>query len=166
MDNGQKPRAANGQDRMNPPPPKPKYLPNALWHLVRAHPGAIIVSGLVLALISALVSVFFLHLNSSQDCLVSPSVPFQKRYLDHLENFGDQEYLFVVIQTGGTEEGKKRAIAFAQRLDARLEEHPTLIQAVYYRISPRDLGDGALLFASPEEARTLTETVFFSGAVH
>ena len=133
----------------------------ALWRLIYAHPGAVIASGIILALISALVAVFFLHLNSNQDHLVSSSVPYQKRYLDHLENFGDQEYLFVVIQTGGTEEGKNRAIQFAERLNGRLSEHPALIQAVYYRISSRDLGDGALLFASPEEAQALSGTICY-----
>ncbi len=161
MDNDQKSGAANSQDRMKQPPPKRALVLNLLWRLIRRHPGLIIASGLGLALISALVSVFFLHLNSNQDALVSPSVPFQKRYLEHLENFGDQEYLFVVIQTGGTEEGKKRAAEFAERLNARLQKQPDLIQAVYYSISPADLGDGALLFASPDEALKLTRMISF-----
>jgi len=146
---------------MKQPPEKRNFFMAVLWRLVRDHPGLLIVTGLGLALISTLISVFFLHLNSNQDCLVSPSVPFQKRYLEHLENFGDQEYLFVVIQTGGTEAGKKQATQFAERLNTRLQKHPDLIQAVYYSISPKDLGDGALLFASPEEARTLTNMISF-----
>ena len=161
MDNGQKPGTENGQNRMKQPSKKREYVLNLLWRLVHQHPALLIVSGLGLALISALISVFFLHLNSNQDSLVSPSVPFQKRYLEHLENFGDQEYLFVVIQTGGTEDGKKKATLFAEHLDARLLKHPDLIQAVYYRISPADLGDGALLFASPEEAQNLTHIISF-----
>ena len=161
MDNGQKPGSANRQDRMKQPPKKRAYGLSLLWRLIRHHPGLIIVSGLGLALISALVSAFFLHLNSNQDSLVSPSVPFQKRYLEHLENFGDQEYLFSVIQTDGTEKGKKRATEFAQRLNTRLQKQPDLIQAVYYRISSQDLGDGALLFASPEEALKLTRMISF-----
>ena len=56
---------------------------------------------------------------------------------------------------------KKQAIQFAQQLNVRLAEHPTLIQAVYYRILARDLGDGALLFASPEEAKTFSGTLCF-----
>jgi len=161
MDNDQKPWAPNGQNRMKQAPKKREYFLNLLWRLVSHHPGLLIVSGLGLALISALISLFFLHMNSNQDNLVSPSVPFQKRYLENLENFGDQEYLFVVIQTGGTEEGKKQAIQFAEELNARLLKHPDLIQAVYYRISSEDLGDGALLFASPEEARTLSRIISY-----
>lgn len=134
---------------------------SALWRQIALHPGTIIALGLTLALISALSAVFFLRLNSNQDRLVSPEVPFHKRYLENLKNFGDQEHLYVVIKTGGTEEGKKKAEQFAESLNQRLLQHPDLIQAIYYRILPRDLGDGALLFASPEEAKTLAETVVF-----
>ena len=58
-------------------------------------------------------------------------------------------------------EGKTRAAQFAERLNGRLQEYPDLVQAVYYRISPDDLGNGVLLFASPEEARMLTRTISF-----
>ena len=136
-------------------------LLTSLWRLVSAHPGAVITAGLILAIISASLSFVFLRLNSNQDRLVSPDVPFQKRYLEHLKNFGDQEYLYVVIKTGGTEAGKQKAIQFAEALNRRLARHQDLIQAVYYRISAKDLGSGALLFASPQEAETLSKTILF-----
>ncbi|MCG6879403.1 MAG: MMPL family transporter [Deltaproteobacteria bacterium] len=147
---------------MNRPSKKREYIAlRILWRLVHHYPVILILSGLAVALISAWGATYFLHLNSNQDSLVSPSVPFQKRYLENLKNFGDQEYLFVVIQTGGTKEGKMRAAQFAERLNARLQKYPDLVQAVYYRVSPDDLGNGVLLFASPEEARTLTHIISF-----
>ena len=136
-------------------------LLTSLWRLVSAHPGAVIAAGLILAIMSASLSFIFLRLNSNQDNLVSPDLPFQKRYLAHLKNFGDQEYLYVVIKTGGTEAGKKNAIQFAEALNRRLAQHQELIQAVYYRISAMDLGSGALLFASPQEAEALSKTILF-----
>ena len=136
-------------------------LLNWLWRLVSAHPGAVIAAGLILAIISASLSFLFLRLNSDQDKLVSPDVPFQKKYIEHLKNFGDQEYLYVVIKTGGTEAGKKKSIQFAEALNRRLAQHQDLIQAVYYRISAEDLGSGALLFASPQEAKALSKTILF-----
>jgi hopanoid biosynthesis associated RND transporter like protein HpnN len=136
-------------------------LLNSLWRLVSGHSGAVIGVGLALAALSTAASFLFLGLNSDQDKLVSPNTPFHKRYLEHLNNFGDQEYLYVVIQTGGTEEGKRRAIAFAEDLNRRLSRHPDLIHAVYFRISPSDLGPGALFFASPEKAEALCGTIRF-----
>jgi len=117
--------------------------------------------GLILAILSGAAAFLFLGLNSDQDKLVSPDTPFHKRYLGHLNNFGDQEYLYVVIKTGGHENGKERTMAFAEALNRRLCQRPDLIQAVYFRISPADLGDGALLFASQQEARALSGTIRF-----
>jgi len=67
----------------------------------------------------------------------------------------------VVIKTGGTEEGKRRAIAFAEDLNRRLRQHPELIGAVYFRVSPADLGNGALLFVPVAEAVALSDTIRF-----
>ncbi|HEJ84130.1 MAG TPA: RND transporter [Desulfobacteraceae bacterium] len=136
-------------------------LLKSLWRLVSVHAGAVIGAGLTLAILSAAAAFFFLGLNSDQDKLVSPDTPFHKRYLEHLKNFGDQEYLYVVIQTDGTQEGRKRTIAFAEDLNRRLSRHPDLIHAVYFRISPADLGPSALFFASQEEAEALSGAIRF-----
>lgn len=132
-----------------------------LWRVVSQYPGTVIGLGALVAILSVFAAFSFLELNSDQDRLVSPEVPFQKRYLSHLENFGDQEYLYVVIKTDGAREDKQTAIEFADSLNAHLQLHPDLIEAVYYRISLDDLGDAALLFASPEEASLLSDTVVF-----
>jgi len=134
-------------------------LLNAVWRVVSVHSWMVIGVGLILAVLSSVAAFLFLDLNSDQDKLVSPDTPFHKRYLTHLKNFGDQEYLYVVIKTGGSEDGKKRAIAFAEDLHNRLSLHPKLIQAVYFRMAPTDLGNSALLFASPQEAEALTGTI-------
>ena len=131
----------------------------SLWRLISGRPWMVLGIGATLAILSAAASFFFLGLNSDQDKLVSADTPFHKRYLAHLENFGDQEYLYVVIRTGGTEEGKQRAIVFAEDLNRRLSQHPDLIQAVYFRMSPTDMGPGALLFASRQEAEALCGTI-------
>jgi uncharacterized protein len=136
-------------------------LLRGIWRLVSSRPGWVLGAGTALAVLSAAAAFLFLGLNSDQDTLVSPDTPYHKRYLAHLENFGDQEYLYVVIHTQGTEKGKERAIAFAEDLNKRLRGHPELIHAVYFRVSPTDLGRGALLFASTEEAKTLSGTIRF-----
>ena len=114
---------------------------------------------LILTAVSVWAAASYLRLNSDQDRLVSPDLPFQKQYLDHLENFGDQEYLYVVIKSPDeenvaeppgrgpvpepiSENGRKRAILFADSLAAKLAEHPEMIRKMYYRITADDLGDG------------------------
>ncbi len=128
-----------------------KKLFEKLWALVSAAPGWILVGALLLAALSVLASVLFLHLDSDQDRLVSPDVPFQKRYLEHLENFGDQEYIYAVIEVDETAESREQARQFADALAERLKQRPDLVEAIYYRIGATDLGEGFLYYASEQE---------------
>ncbi len=133
----------------------------AVWRMVSTFPRATVTIATILALASALFSFLYLNVNSDQDRLVSPNAPFHKRYLAHIKNFGDQEYLYIVIQTGDTEAGMLKAEQFAEAVAARLRKSPELIYAIYYRISSDDLGPGALYYASPKELKTLTDTMTF-----
>jgi hopanoid biosynthesis associated RND transporter like protein HpnN len=129
------------------------------WRLVRRAPGSLVIAALLLTLVSALTAIFFLHLDSDQDNLVSHDLPFQERYLENLENFGDQEYLYVVIETDASTTERRRAEQFTERLAERLKAHPELIRHTYYRITPDDLGNQALYFMSLNEAKGLAGTV-------
>jgi hypothetical protein len=122
-------------------------------------PRLLICCALLLTLISTLAAVFFLRLDSDQDKLVSRDLPYQKRYLESLRNFGDQEYLYVVIEADGSLASRRRAERFADRMAERLGAHPELIRAIYYRITAGDLGDPALYFASLEELQNLSGMV-------
>ena len=130
-----------------------------LWKTVSSYPYTVIGIGIFLAVASAVSAFFFLQINSNQDNLVSSSLPFHEKYLEQIKNFGDQEYLYVVIKTGGTEEGKKKAIQFAESLNSRLSAHPELISAVYYCLSEKDMGDHALYFTSLNEAKQLSAAI-------
>jgi len=132
-----------------------------LWLLVSRYPALIVTAGVGIAAVSVLLALTYLQLDSDQNSLVSPELPFHKRYLHHLENFGDQEYFYVVIRTGGTEEGKKEAEQFAERMAQELHKHSELIQKLYYKISAKDFGDGTLLFATPAEAKALSDMVVY-----
>jgi hopanoid biosynthesis associated RND transporter like protein HpnN len=126
-----------------------------LWRLVHRTPRLLIACALVLTLVSALAAVFFLRLDSDQDKLVSQDLSYQKQYLATLKNFGDQEYLYVVIEGDGSPASRRQAERFADRMAERLRAHPELIRAIYYRITADDLGDKALYFASLEEVESL-----------
>lgn len=125
----------------------------AIWNLVRKAPVLVVVCGIFLAAVSGISSALWLKLDSDQDNLISHELSFQKRNLEQISNFGDQEYMFVVIKTGGTESGKQRAAQFASALDRKLKKHPELVRAVHYAMSARDMGPGVLMFASPDELK-------------
>jgi hopanoid biosynthesis associated RND transporter like protein HpnN len=132
-----------------------------LFRFVAGRPRSVLALGMALAVASAVYAGLCLKLDSDQDSLVSPDLPYQKNYLKQMENFGDQEYLFLVIRTGGGEEGKDKAARFAETVAARLAARPDLIQAVHYKLTAAEMGDGALYFASLDEARALAQAVAF-----
>jgi len=136
-------------------------LLRSLWFLVSRFPAVIVATGIGVAAISILLALAYLQLDSDQNSLVSSDLAFHKRYLQHLQNFGDQEYFYVVIRTGGTEEGKQEAEQFAEQMARELRRHPQLIQTLYYKISAKDFGDGTLLFATPAEAKALSDMVVY-----
>ncbi len=126
-----------------------------LWHLISRAPRSVVWCAVFLAAASTLVSVLFLRLDSDQDKLVSRDLPYQQRYLEVLRNFGDQEYLYVVIQAGAEEQGRTRARAFADALATRLKAAPDQIQEIHYRTTASDLGPQALYYAPLKEAKSL-----------
>ncbi|SMF41462.1 MMPL family transporter [Desulfovibrio gilichinskyi] len=127
------------------------FLILGLWRMVRTCPGTVVICGLILAIICGVSSALYLKLDSDQDNLISHNLPFQKRNLEQIKNFGDQEYMFVVIETGGTEQGKKQAALFATSLADKLQKKPNIIKEVHYAMSAKDMGPGVLMFASESE---------------
>lgn len=125
----------------------------SILNMVRRYPVAIIVCGILLAAVCAGSSALWLKLDSDQDNLISHNLPFQKRNIEQIKNFGDQEYMFVVIKTGGTEEGKATAATFATTLAEKLEKRPDLVREVHYAMSAKDMGPGVLMFATPDQLR-------------
>jgi hopanoid biosynthesis associated RND transporter like protein HpnN len=113
----------------------------------------------LLALVAAGYAGMFLQISSDQDKLVAPNLPFQRQYLDYVKNFGDQENIYVIIETGGNDKGKAAAAKFANRLAERLAKYPSQLKSVHYRITPSDLGDSALLYAPTEALNKLTASI-------
>ena len=65
----------------------------------------------------------------------------------------------MVIETGGTDKGREQAALFAASLANKLEANRTIIREVYYAMSARDMGPGALMFASKDELRDFVKLV-------
>ncbi len=134
-------------------------LLRGIWQLVATRSRAIVGTAFLLALLSGAYAFQCLRMNGNQDHLVSPDVPFQKTYLEHLNNFGDQEFLYVVIETGGSEAGRERAILFAEKLAEKLRGFPDRIKAVHYRLSMEELGDGALFYAPLDVVESISDLI-------
>lgn len=127
-------------------------LLEALAGLVLRRHGAVLAVSLALAVAGGVAAGLFLGIDSNQDKLVSSELDYQRRFLDYLEEFGDQDYLYVVVDKG---QDPSRARAFAEELGAELRQAPEHFERVQVRSEAADFGDNLLLLAPPEEFERL-----------
>ncbi|HLU47691.1 MAG TPA: hypothetical protein VK116_06395, partial [Planctomycetota bacterium] len=118
-----------------------------LARAVARHPRSILLVGVLLALLGSVLASFRLELKADQNDLVGADLEYNQLYLRFLEEFGDLEFLYVVVPTG---ENPKRAIdtvdAIAKELEPLMRAGPRgeepLVQEVFYRIAPETLRYG------------------------
>lgn len=120
--------------------------------LARERTKTVLAVGVSLALLSGLLAATQLRMDSNQDHLISRELPYQDRYLSFLEEFGDLECLYAVI------DGRKnpaQARAFADALAAGLRAQPEHFSQVHARVETSDFGGNLLLLAPEAELQEL-----------
>jgi predicted RND superfamily exporter protein len=68
--------------------------------IVTVHFWKVVAIAVALTVLSGAYAAVTLKLNANLDELVSEKLDYHKRYLDFLEEFGDEEYLYVVVDAG------------------------------------------------------------------
>ncbi len=111
-------------------------------HLSARRSGLVIASFVVLALLALAATFVRLELRTDQNELVSTDAEYHQRYVDYLEAFGDQEYLYLVIEVDGDPARAARAAEEIAAELARMTEH---IREVHYRVPPGAFADRFLL---------------------
>lgn len=96
------------------------WLLSLLARLATEHPSRVLAAALVLALVSVGLALTSLRCTTNQDDLISTELAYKQDYEQFKTEFGDQEYLWVVIDTRAS--GEAQAEAFAHALYARLIE--------------------------------------------
>ena len=96
-----------------------------------------------------------LDFKTDQNDLVAADLEYNQRYLDFLDEFGDLEFLYVVIETGADQQAALRAARDARDRLERLEEH---VDRAVHRIPPEALRYG-LLHQEAEELESLSKTL-------
>jgi hopanoid biosynthesis associated RND transporter like protein HpnN len=118
------------------------------WPLVLVASAALSVASIVYAHRN-------LELVSERNELVPKEADFNRRFEAWEEDFGDQEYIIVVIEGGPADRDAMKALA--ARVAARVRREPEHFTHVVERIDPKEFGDAALLYASTAQARTLAD---------
>lgn len=112
-------------------------------------PWTILLIGLLAAVASITYASRTLNLNANTDDLISPDRPFMDDYRQLLDEFGDLEYLYVVVQKPERDGLRaEECIEFIASRLARLDELPGIFHAIHIyeqlRISSRAMTDDAL----------------------
>jgi hypothetical protein len=115
----------------------------------------VVAVALLLTVMAGVYAGVTLKLNANLDELVSEKLDYHKRYLDFLKEFGDEEYLYVVVDA---EKDMPRAKQFIETLVKRLEGIDGL-KDVIWRIDNPALEKNFLLYMTPEQLSALKAMV-------
>ncbi|MBI4212511.1 MAG: MMPL family transporter [Deltaproteobacteria bacterium] len=118
-------------------------------------PKAIVLVGILLTVASAGFAAKTIVLNADLDDLVSEDLEYHRRYKDFLKEFGDQEYLYVVVEAGQDPSSSKQ---FIVSLAKRLTTIPDL-KEITWKISNPALEQGFLLYLKPQDLTALKTTL-------
>lgn len=117
--------------------------PPQISSIVR-HGKWVVILALVLTVLAGFYAARHLHFDSNQDHLISEDHKYLKDYVSFLKNFGDWEYLYVVIEVPETNPLLAKKVANALVRD--LESRPDLFAEATTRIPVQNLFDAALLY--------------------
>ncbi len=106
-------RPSDHEPSPSPLAPVPGSAPSwtdRLADLVEARPWTVVILSALLALVAGLFALFRLPLDADTNSLISRERPWMQRYVAFLEEFGDLEYLYVVVDTKGDRAAGERAV--------------------------------------------------------
>src|SRR5687767_6934067 len=85
-----------------------QWVASVVWR----KPIAIIVIAALLAIVSLIYAGATIKLNANTDDLIAPDRPYMREYLRFLEEFGDLEYIYAVVENSG-DPARARAVVDA-----------------------------------------------------
>ncbi|MGI6455440.1 MAG: MMPL family transporter [bacterium] len=127
-----------------------------LFHILHSvivkYPRLVFFLSLLSALGMGLYGAFNMEFITDQDKLLSEDLPYHHRYMEFIRNFGDMEFLYILVE--GEKATDEEKIQFANVLAERLRrsEH---IKNVIYRLDTSWIRDYALLYASESDLHRL-----------
>ena len=106
----------------------------AIAHLCCRAPGAILLVGAVLAALAAGYAALQLEMNADTDDLIASDRPFMDNYRAFLDEFGDLEFLYVVVEAGDDPARAEQAVEMLGRRISAIED----LKGVFYLIEPAE----------------------------
>jgi hopanoid biosynthesis associated RND transporter like protein HpnN len=130
----------------HPPDRLARVIVAAVGWIAR-HPWVVLVGCLALVAVAVHVSYSKLEYHTQRNDLLSADKPCQKRWQRHLDAFGDDDDMVVVVE--GTD--RERMKAALDAVAGGVRQRPDLFDRVFHRVDLRNLHDRALLFLPTAE---------------
>ncbi len=133
-----------------------RYSQNCLQglvHLAIRAPWSTVVTAVVLAGLALWVTATRLEFETSRNALASSDAPYIQLYNELKADFGQLDYIVVVVEPTRLARGKQ----FVRALSARLRADTRHFEAVIDRVDTQRLEGKKLLLLSPQELRTLRQ---------
>ncbi|MBT0665601.1 MMPL family transporter [Geobacter pelophilus] len=135
--------------------------PGRLFAFVSTYPRAIIVVALLLSALSLFYAKSSMTFLTGRDSLMPSNAPFQREYYAYRAEFGDQEDIVVVIESGDA----SQSLAFGDALYARLNKTPGAYRELFYPGGLPFFRKNGLLFMPLEEIQGLSKTLTLAAPV-
>lgn len=138
--------------RMAQQKPSPVERPLVwLTDLVLRWPFTTLVAGLVLAVLAMAASHRWMGFRTNRLDLLNPNSQFNRRWLQYVREFGDQEDVVVVVEGPG----RRQVLPVRNALAERIAQNTQLFHSVLWRIDSSRLRAKGLYYLSPEELEHL-----------
>ena len=132
-----------------------KNILAGLSSIIIRWPKTIVLVALIITAFLALYSAKHIRLDSDLDRLVSEKLDYHRQYINFLNDFGDQEYLYLVVETNGN---LKEAKEFTEHFAKTLKKEDG-IKNVVYKIGNSELENNFLMFLPEDDLRNLSSLV-------
>lgn len=120
--------------------------------LATKYPRTIVIAAVALSIACGVVAAAKIKLNANLDDLVSMKLDYHRRYIEFLKEFGDEEYLYVVVDG---ENDMARSKKFVENLSQRLKGIPNLSEVIW-KIDNPALEKNFLLYLTPLQIKSLS----------
>ena len=101
-----------------------------LAHFIWRRPGTVLIVATLLAVVGAVYAGTRLRLNADTNDLISPYRPFMKDFRAFMREFGDTEYIYVVVANDGDISRTRRAVDELTRRLRAIQNLPGVFSAV------------------------------------
>lgn len=138
--------------RMAQQKPSPVERPLVwLTDLVLRYPFTTLIVGLLLAVLAMGASHRWMGFRTNRLDLLNPKSEFNRRWIEYVREFGDQEDVVVVVEGAD----RRQVVPVRDALAEKIAQHTQLFHSVLWRIDPSRLRAKGLYYLSSEELERL-----------